>query len=144
MSGTAWRIPRGFSLIEVVLAIGIVAFAVLSVFGLLVVGNDTNKRARDEGFAAQIVHNEFARIRSLSVTNFPTTTYVPRYYDSSLADLGTTATPTAVYQLQITIIAPPAPAPADLIFNAEVHFPAKAPPTNQTVLRYTTLMNVPK
>jgi hypothetical protein len=46
---------QGFSLIEVVLAIGIVSFAVLSIFGLLPVATDTNKRARDEHSAAQLV-----------------------------------------------------------------------------------------
>ena len=51
------RSDAGFSLVEVVLAIGIVSFAVLSTFGLLSVATDTNKRARDEQSAAQLVEN---------------------------------------------------------------------------------------
>ena len=144
----------GFSLVEVVLAIGVVAFAVLSVCGLLSVANDTNKRARDEGFAAQLAHNEFQRIRSLSAQNFPTSTYVSRYYDSSLLDLGSTLVPNATYQLQITITPYPTPfptptpvpppiTPAEFVFNAEVHYPANAPAGNQTVARFTTLMVTP-
>ena len=136
------------------MAIGVVAFAVLAIFGLLAVGNDTNKRARDEGFAAQLAHNEFQRIRSLSSQNFPTDTYVSRYFDSNLADLGTALVPGAVYQMQITITpyptpfatatpVPPPTTPAEFLFNAEVHYPAVAPSQNQSVARFTTLMVSP-
>jgi len=133
---------HGFSLIEVVLAIGIVSFAVLSIFGLLAVATDTNKRARDEHSAAQLVDNEIERIRSLSSAAFPVT-YVTRYYDASLNDLGTTLNSAAVYQLQIVILTPAAPAPADRILNAEVRYPANAVLANQNVVRISTLMNLP-
>lgn len=129
---------------EVVLAIGVVSFAVLSTFGLLSVASDTNRRSREEQSAAQIVQNEFQRIRSLSSANFPASTYVSRYYDVNLNDLGTNVTADAIYQLQIAIVTPAAPAPADRIFNAEVHYPANATPANQNTVRFTTLMNVPQ
>ena len=133
---------EGFSLVEVVLAIGIVSFAVISIFGLLTVATDTNKRARDEHSAAQLVDNEIERIRSLSSATFPVT-YVTRYYDASLNDLGTTLNSAAVYQLQIVILTPAAPAPADRILNAEVRYPANAVLANQNVVRIPTLMNLP-
>jgi len=133
---------QGFSLIEVVLAIGIVSFAVISIFGLLTIATDTNKRARDEHSAAQLVQNEFERIRSLSSATFPMT-YATRYYDASLTDLGTTLNGAAVYQLQIAILTPAAPAPADRILNAEVRYPANADAANQKVVRIPTLMNLP-
>jgi len=138
-SGTS---SLGFSLVEVVLAIGIVSFSVLATIGLLSVANETNKKSRDEAFSAQLAANEFERIRSLGAGNFPTTVYVTRYFDSELKDLGTTATPSAVYALAIDIVSLTAPAPADLLFNAEVRYPASAPAP--TVLRFTTLMNIPK
>ena len=131
-----------FSLVEVVVAIGIVSFAVLSTFGLLSVATDTSKRARDEQSAAQLVQNEFQRIRSLSSANFPVT-YTTRFYDASLNDLGTILNGAAIYQLQIAILTPAAPAPADRILNAEVHYPANAAPANQNIVRFTTLMNLP-
>jgi uncharacterized protein (TIGR02598 family) len=133
---------NGFSLLEVVVAIGIVSFAVLSTFGLLSVATDTNKRAQDEQSAAQLAQNEFQRIRSLSSANFPAT-YATRYYDAGLSDLGTALNGAAVYQLQIVIVTPAAPAPADRIFNAEVHYPANAAGANQNVVRFTALMNLP-
>ncbi len=134
---------RAFSLVEVVVAIGIVSIAVLSTFGLLSVATDTNKRSRDEQSVAQLVQNEFQRIRSLSSTNFPTTTYVTRYYDAALNDLGTAISGAAIYQLQIAIVTPAAPATTDRIFNAEVHYPANAVAANQKIVRFTGLMNLP-
>lgn len=133
---------EGFSLVEVVLAIGIVSLVVLVISGLLSVATDTNKRARDEQSAAQLVQNEFQRIRSLSSANFPKT-YVTRYYDVGLNDLGTTFNKAAIYELRIAIVISAAPAPADRIFNAEVHYPANAAAGKQHVVRFTTLMNLP-
>src|SRR6187455_758571 len=80
----------GFSLVEVVTAIGIVSFAVLATFGLLSVASDTSKNARDEGLAARLAANEFSRLRALR-TNFPDS-YTTRFYDESLADKGTDKT----------------------------------------------------
>ena len=80
---------RSFSLVEVVLAIGIVGFSVLATVALLSVGNDANKRARDEGFAAQIAANEFARLRSLSAVTFPSpipATLPPQFFDSDMKE----------------------------------------------------------
>jgi uncharacterized protein (TIGR02598 family) len=132
-----------FSLVEIVVALGLVSFALLATFGLLSVASDTSKRSRDEQSAAQLVQNEFQRIRSLSTVNFPDTLYAPRYYDASLSDLGTTISSAAIYQLQISILTPAAPSPADRIFNAEVRYPANAPASNQKIVRFTGLMNLP-
>ncbi|MGH8092630.1 MAG: hypothetical protein ACREIF_04070 [Chthoniobacterales bacterium] len=83
----------------------------------------------------------------MSSQSFPTDTYVPRYYDSNLTDLGTVLGPNAVYQLQITIAPYPTPTPfpppivsAQFLLNADVHYPANAPAANQSVARFTTLM----
>lgn len=153
---------RAFSLVEVVLAIGLVSFSVLATVGLLSVASDTNKRSKDEGAAARLAANEFERLGSLSSTApFWATrplTYATRYYDSNLADLGTNRTTAltngAVYQFQISFIEVPSPAnpsasptpppgTADVILNAEVRYPAEAPTPNQSVFRFTTLMNNP-
>ena len=151
-----------FSLVEVVLAIGIVSFSVLATIGLLVVGNDTNKRARDEGQAARLAANEFDRLSSLgSSSSFWTTrplVYTTHYYSSSLTDLGTdrptALTKGAVYELQISFVEGPSasnpnpnPTPplgtADVVANAEVRYPAAATAANQSLFRFTTLMNFP-
>jgi uncharacterized protein (TIGR02598 family) len=150
----------GFSLVEVVVAIGVVSFAVLATVGLLSVANDTNKRAKDEGSAARLAANEFERLRSLGSTSTFWTrttgklTYDPRYFDSNLTDLGTTSTGAAVYQLEMSFIEGPSPSnpnpnptpppgTADVVVNAEVRYPAQAARPNQNVYRFTTLMNFP-
>ena len=152
--GKKWR---AFSLVEVVVAIGVVSFAVLATVALLSVGSDTSKKAKDEGAAARLADNEFERLRSLSASSAFWSThplsYPPRYFDSNLTDLGTTVTNAAVYQIQISFIeAPPAGSPtpsnlpagtADVVVNAEVRYPAQAPAANQSVYRFTTLMNFP-
>jgi type II secretory pathway pseudopilin PulG len=134
---------EGFSLVEVVVALGIVSFSVLATVGLLSVANDTNRRSRDETFAAQLAANEFARLRSLSAANFPTGTYNPRYFTADLAEVGANDTK-AVYKFGLTIVPMAAPAAAEFVFNADVSYPALAPTANQTVVRFTTLMNRPK
>ncbi|MEY2552127.1 MAG: hypothetical protein QOG12_2271, partial [Verrucomicrobiota bacterium] len=99
------NLHHAFSLVEVVLAIGVVSFAVLAMVGLLSIASDTNKRAKDEGSAARLAANEFERLRSLSATSSFWTTrplvYAPRYFDNNLTNLGTASTSGAVYQLQI-------------------------------------------
>jgi uncharacterized protein (TIGR02598 family) len=140
------RVEVGFSLVEVVLAIGIVAFSVLVTFGLVSVGHDTNKKSREEMFTAQIAANEFERLRSLSSTTFSTTTpptYPTRYYDSNLADLGTTQTSAAIYEFRIAFVTTTPAGTADLLLNAEVRYPVAAAATAQSVVRFTTLMNTP-
>lgn len=129
-----------FSLVEVVLAVGMVSFSVLATIGLLSVANDTNRRSRDETSAARLASNEFERIRSLQST-FPQSNYTSRYFDSDLAEVQADDSK-AVYRLEIAITAPsPSPGPADLIFNATVAYPVTAP--SPTQIRFTTLMNIP-
>ena len=135
------RARGAFSLVEVVLAVGIVAFAVLTTVGLLAVADETNRRSREEGFAAQLAANEFERIRTLGPTNFPAANiYNPRFFDSNLAEVSS-ADARAVYEMRMTIAPPPSPAPADRIFNAEVRYPAKAASPSKYL--FTTLMNIP-
>ena len=140
---------RAFSLVEVVLAIGIVSFSVLATIGLLSVASDTGKRAKDEASAARLTANEFERLRSLSSSSgfWPASsatlpTYATRYYDTDLNDLGTTNTANAVYVLSIAFSAAPA-GTADIVINAEVRYPAQAVSANQNVFRFTTLLNRP-
>lgn len=139
------RPTKGFSLIEVVLALGIVSFGMLAILGLLSVGNDTNRSARDETAAAQLATNEFDRIRALSAANFPST-YDTRYFDASLIDLGVERADAlrrgGVYEVRMQIAPLEEPSAADRICHAEVRFPAVS--QNPTIVRFTTLMNVPR
>ena len=138
-----------FSLVETVVALGLVSFSVLATIGLLSIGSDTGKKAKDEASAARLAENEFERLRSLSsASSFwsggsaSPPSYSTRYYDSNAADLGTTKTADAIYQLSATFSTAPK-GTADFVADAEVRFPANAQPANQSVYRFTTLMNAP-
>jgi len=155
-------LSRAFSLVETVVAMGLVSFSILITIGLLSIGGDTAKRAKDEASAARLAENEFERLRSLSASssfwsntplNYPT-----RYFDIALNDLGTNRTSAlsngAIYQLQITFVEAPStgnpnpsptppPGTADVIFNTEVRYPASAANANQSVFKFTSLMNFP-
>lgn len=143
--------PQGFSLVEVVMAMGIVSFSVLATVALLSVGNDTNRKARDEAFAAQLATNEFERLRSYGAARLKDVIVVneddgdgeyPRYFDSNIAEVPTASA--AVYELRVAFVKPAPAAAADILANAEVRYPANATAANQAVFHYTTLMNIPK
>lgn len=136
----------GFSLVEVVLAMGIVSFSVLATVALLSVGNDTNKKARDEAFAARIAANEFEQIRSFGAVRFADTISkdYDEFFDANVSEVPAAQKANAVYQLRIAFVNPAPSGAADILVNAEVRYPANAPEANQGVYHYTTLMNIPK
>ena len=138
--------PSGFSLVEVVLAMGIVSFSVLATVALLSVGNDTSKKSRDEAFAARIAANEFEQLRSFGAARFADTIAgdYDEFFDSNLAEVPATQKANAVYQLRIAFVNPAPSGAADILVNAEVRYPANAPEANQGVYHYTSLMNSPK
>jgi uncharacterized protein (TIGR02598 family) len=87
---------NGFSLIEVVLAIGVAAFCLVVMLGLIPTGLNTNKDSSGETAAANIARNILSDLRSTPKTNtttpvyqiaFPTTTTPltnsPLYFDES-------------------------------------------------------------
>jgi uncharacterized protein (TIGR02598 family) len=67
------RNVRAFSLVEVVLALGVVAFAVVAILGMLPVGLDTSHAAQDNTRAPQIAQSIFAMLAGQSVLRDPNT-----------------------------------------------------------------------
>ena len=59
----------GFSLIEVVLAIGIVSFALLAVVGLLPVGMKSTQNAREQAAAANVLNSIANALRSAETSD---------------------------------------------------------------------------
>jgi len=64
LSSSLFPSSSGFSLVEVMLAIGIVAFAVVGVLTAFPVGIEAARDSRDENTAALIADDVFTRIRS--------------------------------------------------------------------------------
>jgi uncharacterized protein (TIGR02598 family) len=63
---------RGFSLVEVALALGIVAFAFVSLFGLLPAGLTTFRNAIDTGNEARIVQSFVSKVIATDFENLKT------------------------------------------------------------------------
>lgn len=56
--------PRAFSLVEVVLALGVISFAVVAILGVFPLGLNTSHSAQDETRAPQIAQTIFATLAS--------------------------------------------------------------------------------
>ena len=65
----------GFSLVEVVIAVGIAAFCLVVMLGLIPTGLNTNKDSSGETAAANIVRNIFSDLRATAKTNTTTSLY---------------------------------------------------------------------
>jgi type II secretory pathway pseudopilin PulG len=63
-----------FSLVEVTLAIGIAAFCLIAVFGLMPVGVQTNRNANSQTSATNIIAAVAADLRATAKTNLTSTT----------------------------------------------------------------------
>jgi len=74
---------RGFSLMEVLLALGIVAFAFIPVVGLLPVGLDASRQAIDATIEAQIVQQLSNDVLQTDFSNLDELALAPlAYYDN--------------------------------------------------------------
>jgi type II secretory pathway pseudopilin PulG len=70
---TSRRIANAFSLVEVVLALGVVSFAIVAILGILPVGLNTGHAAQDETRAAQIAEDILASLAAQAPANFNNT-----------------------------------------------------------------------
>jgi uncharacterized protein (TIGR02598 family) len=64
------RRSSAFSLVEVVLALGVVAFAIVAILGLVPTGLQTSHSSQDETRAAQIAQSVINTMASQAQTNF--------------------------------------------------------------------------
>lgn len=101
----------GFSLVEVTLALGIAAFCLIAVFGLMPVGVQTNRNATSQTGATNIMAALVADLRATpkppainTSTQFGITfgTNPPPLYFDSAGQASTSLTPDSRYQLNVT------------------------------------------
>jgi len=87
---------RSFSLVEVVLALGVVAFAIVAILGMVPIGLSTGHGAQDETRAAQIAQAVLSSVVSQAQTQFSNIQL--QLDDNSTTALDLTATGTkAIY-----------------------------------------------
>jgi uncharacterized protein (TIGR02598 family) len=105
------RTRRAFSLVEVTLALGIAAFCLIAVFGLMPIGVQTNRNAASQTAATNIIAAVIADLRATpkppainTSTQFGITfgTNPPALYFDSAGQSSTSLTPNSRYQLNVT------------------------------------------
>jgi uncharacterized protein (TIGR02598 family) len=123
-----------FSLIEVTLALGVAAFCLIAVFGLMPVGVQTNRNATSQTAATNIIAAVVADLRATPTANSTSSqfgitfgTNVTLYFDSA-GQFSTSLAANSVYQLSVTWNGSAVLRYADL----KVTWPAAATPENAT------------
>jgi uncharacterized protein (TIGR02598 family) len=72
---------RAFSLIEVILAIGIISFAMLPMLGMIAIGMTTFKSSLSETIQTQILQQLYAEVQQTSFANLSSVLGTVRYFD---------------------------------------------------------------
>ena len=71
MRNPSARRNAGFSLVEVVIALGVVGFAIVAILGVIPLGLKTSHSAQDQTRSAQIAQDILSSMASQAQTNFP-------------------------------------------------------------------------
>lgn len=126
------RIRCAFSLVEVTLALGIAAFCLIAVFGLMPVGVQTNRNATSQTAATGIIASVIADMRATTSSTSPqyaiTFGSARTLYFDSAGQFTTSLSANSRYQLNITF---PSAAPTGTSYaNLKLTWPAAATPAN--------------
>lgn len=155
------KFQNAFSLVEVVLALGVISFAIVAILGVFPIGLTTGHSAQDETRAPQIAQMILSSIASQASTQF-NNVQIPLPGNQTVSvDLTSSASPTtpslyadnngqlanaasnATYA--VTIITDNAPAGFDTGYankvTVVVAWPANAAPANQTKRDYTRIIS---
>ena len=107
LSRASLRKRRGFTLIETALALGIVAFALLPLMGMLPLGIQVSNSAADLMMSAQIAQRLTGMIQQADFSTYTTLTQSYYYFDREGQPVKTAAggapSPTAVYSACILV-----------------------------------------
>jgi uncharacterized protein (TIGR02598 family) len=117
------RLSRGFSLIEVTIALGVVSFALIALFGLLPTGLTTFRSSIDRSIASQIAQNIISQARQTefsSLSTLATPAGSPKKFTED-GDETTDATKT-IYVAKVEVA-------------TSVTFPSSAPNTSMAKIR---------
>lgn len=104
LRGAACPQAAGFSLVEVVLCIGIVAFAFLAIFGLLPVGLTTFRQGIDNTLGSQIVQRLVSEAQQTDYPTLIATAAYQRYFDEQGNEV--ISSKDYIYAAEISVIAP--------------------------------------
>lgn len=94
----------GFSLVEVVLAVGVAAFALVALMGLLPVGLATFKSTMNSAVGTQISQRVF---NDLQVSDFSNLQSTNRFFDEQGNELTNSNALNCIYWVQVTLVSNP-------------------------------------
>lgn len=123
------HIHRGFSLVEIVLALGLMTFSLVAIIGLLNVGLGASRSAQIDTVEAGAAKSLVAMLRTNSLATFSGTTFWLNYDGSPSANSNG-----ATFQCVVTTNAPPARiASTDMVvLQLTFQYPVSASPANRT------------
>ena len=128
--------PRGFSLVEVTLALGIAAFCLIALLGLIPLGMQTNQSAVSQTAAASILSSVVADLRATANATQTSAQYDITFGTAKLLyvdDQGRAVSPTEPtaaprYRVMITFPASPEGLFAPTFVSLKITWPALADP----------------
>ena len=134
-----------FSMIEMVVALGVAAFCLIAVFGLMPVGVQTNQRSTSQTAATGILSSVIADMRATPLASATTTQYqitigtlttppVPKtlYFNGEGQFVSNSPAADSRYRLDVTFPANPVGANAATFAYLRVTWPAAADPATST------------
>jgi type II secretory pathway pseudopilin PulG len=147
---------QAFSLVEVVIALGVIAFAIIAILGAVPAGLNTGHAAQDETRAVQIAQDIFSSLASQSQTKYPNLTIIqpatanspsfsynialdsPHVYDTMAANNDgrlialKKLSDVMGYPFQVLVQVSDAPAPFDKNVSCQVTVRVISPPSTNT------------
>ncbi len=136
---------RGFSMVEVTMALGLISFAMLGVLGLLPVGLSTVQQAMVQTGEAGIARQIRSDLQQISLTSLPTFASQPKYYTPQGIRVAS-ASSTDAYFIATFSVTDPSIAGAATSFNTSaklvkvtLKYPATAPTAAQKSKVFTLL-----
>ncbi|PYI91452.1 MAG: hypothetical protein DME97_14315 [Verrucomicrobia bacterium] len=130
------RATASFSLVEIAVALGITAFCLLAISGLLPVGEQTNRNATSQTAAINVLDAVIADMRATPNALTTSTQYHLTFgssqtlYFDGVGRFAGSPTPTSRYQLNVTYPAGSGLTKAPTYITLKVTWPAQANPAN--------------
>jgi len=107
----------GFGLVEIVISLGVVSFALIALVGLTMVGLNSSRAAQEDTVVASLARNAVAELKTLGYTRLSTLASTNLYYTYDGAVTNATAAE-AYYKCDIRIQSPSGNTPlCNLIVN---------------------------
>lgn len=138
--GRSPQLEQGFSLVEVVLALGIAATALVVLIGLLPVGLQSNRESREESLAINAIHAMVADLKTsprgsnsvafdlpaIPVMGVVSSNSVERFLRDDLSLASSANEPGARFAVRATRQASPADDWSPIVYHFRVFWPAPA------------------